>query len=133
MKLRRQPQDLYGQARGEPFRAKPWRVAVEKFPAATLGMNNNISVATRELHGALRDKRRDGAKPTARRHRSAFKLAGGNVVEGVLIPHDTRMGNTISSRPGCSLTMVCATGYMDPQAQSRRGRIYDQNVVLRIP
>jgi 23S rRNA (adenine2503-C2)-methyltransferase len=53
-------------------------------------------------------------------------------VEGVLIPHDTRMTACISSQVGCSLTCkFCATGYMDRKRNLDAAEIYDQVVRIR--
>lgn len=64
--------------------------------------------------------------------KNAFKLYDGNIVEGVLIPTDTRMTACISSQVGCSLTCAfCATGKMDRLRNLDADEIYDQVVILR--
>lgn len=56
-----------------------------------------------------------------------FRLADGNVVEGVLIPAGDRMTACISSQVGCSLTCkFCATGYMDRKRNLEAAEIFDQ-------
>ena len=46
--------------------------------------------------------------------KNAFKLYDGNIVEGVLIPTETRMTACVSSQVGCSLTCkFCATGKLE--------------------
>lgn len=64
--------------------------------------------------------------------KNAFRLHDGNIVEGVLIPTDTRMTACISSQVGCSLTCkFCATGRMDRVRNLDADEIYDQVVLLR--
>jgi 23S rRNA (adenine2503-C2)-methyltransferase len=64
--------------------------------------------------------------------KNAFRLHDGNIVEGVLIPTDTRMTACISSQVGCSLTCkFCATGRMDRLRNLDADEIYDQVVLLR--
>ncbi|HTF06367.1 MAG TPA: 23S rRNA (adenine(2503)-C(2))-methyltransferase RlmN, partial [Bacteroidia bacterium] len=64
--------------------------------------------------------------------KSAFRLHDGNIVEGVLIPTDTRITACISSQVGCSLTCkFCATGKMDRLRNLDPEEIYDQVVLIR--
>lgn len=64
--------------------------------------------------------------------KSVFKLHDGHIVEGVLIPTDTRMTACISSQVGCSLSCkFCATGYMDRKRNLDPAEIYDQVVAIR--
>lgn len=61
-----------------------------------------------------------------------FRLADGELVEGVLIPTSTRMTACISSQVGCSLTCkFCATGYMDLKRNILFYEIYDQVDLIR--
>lgn len=63
--------------------------------------------------------------------KNAFKLNDGNVVEGVLIPADSRMTACISSQVGCSLTCkFCATGTLKRLRNLRHDEIYDQVVTI---
>jgi 23S rRNA (adenine2503-C2)-methyltransferase len=60
-----------------------------------------------------------------------FRLFDKNLVEGVLIPTETRMTACVSSQVGCSLTCkFCATGYMDRKRNLEAGEIYDQVVAI---
>lgn len=62
----------------------------------------------------------------------AFSLFDGKVVEGVLIPTDTRMTACISSQVGCSLTCAfCATGKLKRMRNLDADEIYDQVVYMR--
>lgn len=64
--------------------------------------------------------------------KSAFRLHDGNIVEGVLIPTDTRMTACISSQVGCSLTCkFCATGRLARLRNLDAEEIYDQVVLIR--
>ena len=63
--------------------------------------------------------------------KTAFKLHDGNVIEGVLIPTESRMTACISSQVGCSLSCkFCATGFLERKRNLEPGEIYDQ--VVRI-
>jgi len=64
--------------------------------------------------------------------KSAFRLHDGNIVEGVLIPTDTRITACISSQVGCSLTCkFCATGKLDRLRNLDAEEMYDQVVLIR--
>ncbi len=57
----------------------------------------------------------------------AFKLHDDAIVEGVLIPTDTRMTACVSSQVGCSLSCAfCATGFLKRQRNLEPSEIYDQ-------
>jgi 23S rRNA (adenine2503-C2)-methyltransferase len=64
--------------------------------------------------------------------KSAFRLHDGNIVEGVLIPTDSRMTACISSQVGCSLTCkFCATGRLERLRNLDGYEMYDQVVLIR--
>ena len=64
--------------------------------------------------------------------KSAFQLHDGFIVEGVLIPTDSRMTACISSQVGCSLTCkFCATGRMKRERNIEFDEIYDQVVLIK--
>ena len=64
--------------------------------------------------------------------KNAFQLHDKHVVEGVLIPTDSRMTACISSQVGCSLTCAfCATGRLKRLRNLNPDEIYDQVVNLR--
>lgn len=64
--------------------------------------------------------------------KSGFKLYDNHLVEGVLIPTETRMTACISSQVGCSLSCkFCATGYMDRERNLDAAEIYDQVVLIK--
>lgn len=57
----------------------------------------------------------------------AFKLHDDAIVEGVLIPSETRMTACVSSQVGCSLSCTfCATGFLKRQRNLDAAEIYDQ-------
>jgi 23S rRNA (adenine2503-C2)-methyltransferase len=57
----------------------------------------------------------------------SFELHDGNLIEGVLIPTETRVTACVSSQVGCSLDCkFCATGYLKRQRNLEAGEIYDQ-------
>ncbi len=64
--------------------------------------------------------------------KNAFRLYDGNLVEGVLIPTETRMTACVSSQVGCSLTCkFCATGRLERLRNLEADEIYDQVVLIR--
>ncbi len=64
--------------------------------------------------------------------KSGFRLYDGHLVEGVLIPTETRMTACISSQVGCSLTCkFCATGYMNRERNLDAAEIYDQVMLIK--
>jgi len=64
--------------------------------------------------------------------KNVFKLYDGNIVEGVLIPTESRMTACISSQVGCSLTCAfCATGKLERLRNLDADEIYDQVALLR--
>lgn len=63
--------------------------------------------------------------------KNAFKLGDGNVIEGVLIPTDSRTTACVSSQVGCSLTCAfCATGKLKRMRNLHGYEIYDQVVEI---
>ena len=63
--------------------------------------------------------------------KDAFMLYDGNIVEGVLIPTETRMTACVSSQVGCSLTCTfCATGKLARLRNLGADEIYDQVALI---
>ena len=63
--------------------------------------------------------------------KSRFKTADGHLVEGVLIPTDTRNTACVSSQIGCSLSCkFCATGYMHRERNLEFDEIYDEVALI---
>ncbi|RDC61627.1 23S rRNA (adenine(2503)-C(2))-methyltransferase RlmN [Adhaeribacter pallidiroseus] len=119
----------------KPFRAKQVYEWLWKHAARSFDQMNNISLPLREklnnyfsintVQVAKQQLSSDGTV------KSAFQLFDGNIVEGVLIPHDERKTACVSSQVGCSLTCkFCATGYMDRKRNLDAAEIYDQVVLI---
>lgn len=71
-------------------------------------------------------------KSNDRTIKDAFKLHDNYLVEGVLIPTDTRMTACISSQVGCSLTCkFCATGRLERMRNLDAAEIYDQVALIK--
>jgi 23S rRNA (adenine2503-C2)-methyltransferase len=63
--------------------------------------------------------------------KSRFKTFDGHLVEGVLIPTESRHTACVSSQIGCSLSCkFCATGYMERKRNLNFDEIYDEAVLL---
>jgi 23S rRNA (adenine2503-C2)-methyltransferase len=122
---------------GEPaFRAKQiWEWLWQK-ACTDIDMMSNLSLGLREkLKEAFEilpvkvDKLQISSDRTIK---SGFRLHDGHLVEGVLIPTDTRMTACISSQVGCSLTCkFCATGYMNRERNLDAAEIYDQVILIK--
>ena len=96
----------------------------------------NLSKATRamleehfEIHAVTLS---DEQKSNDGTIKNAFKLYDEHVVEGVLIPTETRMTACVSSQVGCSLTCAfCATGKLKRLRNLNADEIYDQVVTIK--
>jgi len=119
----------------KPFRAKQVYEWLWKHSAQSFSEMNNVSLPLREkldehfainrVQVANQQISKDGTI------KSAFRLFDGNIVEGVLIPHEERMTACVSSQVGCSLTCkFCATGYMERKRNLEAAEIYDQVVLI---
>ena len=118
------------------FRAKQvyewlWRKGATNFASMT-----NLSVPLREklaeefdfVHMQLVEEQ----VSSDRTIKCAFQSLPGMVVEGVLIPTDSRSTACISSQVGCSLACkFCATGRLKLMRNLSAGEIYDQVVYLK--
>ena len=63
--------------------------------------------------------------------KSRFRLHDNYMVEGVLIPTDSRQTACVSSQVGCSLSCkFCATGFMDRKRNLDYDEIYDEVALL---
>lgn len=120
----------------KPFRAKQVYEWIWKKSARTFDQMTNLSVETR---AKLEEKFtinpvqvQNHQKSNDRTIKNAFQLHDGYVVEGVLIPTDTRMTACVSSQVGCSLTCkFCATGKLDRVRNLHFDEIYDQVAIIR--
>lgn len=119
-------------AMGEPaFRAKQiyewlWKKGAHGFLEMTnlsnplrTKLDSEFSILPAKVH--VQQKSADGTI------KCSFLLADGNLIEGVLIPTETRVTACVSSQVGCSLDCkFCATGYLKRQRNLEAGEIYDQ-------
>lgn len=124
-------------ANGEPaFRARQvWEWLWQK-SARSFGAMTNLSKALREKleeNFVIRAVEVDTfQKSKDRTIKNAFRLFDGNIVEGVLIPTETRMTACVSSQVGCSLTCkFCATGKLERLRNLNADEIYDQVALIR--
>lgn len=63
--------------------------------------------------------------------KSRFKTWDGHLVEGVMIPTESRNTACVSSQIGCSLSCkFCATGYIDRKRNLDYDEIYDEVVLI---
>ena len=119
----------------QAFRAKQvyewlWQKSVRNFEAMS-----NLSKPLREklsqsftIHGVEIDTSQISRDRTIK---NAFRLFDGNIVEGVLIPTETRMTACVSSQVGCSLNCkFCATGKLERIRNLEACEIYDQVAIL---
>ena len=120
----------------KPFRAKQVYEWLWKQSAQTFLEMNNVSLPLREKleeHFAINSVQvQNSQRSKDGTIKSAFRLYDGNLVEGVLIPHEERMTACVSSQVGCSLTCkFCATGYMERKRNLNADEIYDQVVRIK--
>jgi 23S rRNA (adenine2503-C2)-methyltransferase len=117
------------------FRAKQVYEWLWKKGATTFDEMTNLSKEVRENlnnHFEIRFLTiEEFQKSDDRTIKSAFKLADGAVVEGVLIPTSKRMTACISTQVGCSLSCdFCATGKLKRMRNLNADEIYDQVVKI---
>ncbi len=63
--------------------------------------------------------------------KSRFKTHDGHLIEGVLIPTESRVTACVSSQIGCSLSCkFCATGYIERKRNLDFDEIYDEVVLI---
>lgn len=117
------------------FRARQVMEWLWKKGITDFGEMSNISLDTREILSSkytISPVSIDYSQiSNDRTIKVSFRLFDGNLVEGVLIPTDTRMTACISSQVGCSLSCkFCATGFMDRKRNIEAPEIYDQVKLL---
>jgi 23S rRNA (adenine2503-C2)-methyltransferase len=124
-------------SKGEkPYRSKQVWEWLWKFGARSFDEMSNLSREIRKLledHYSIRAVEIDTFQVSNDRTiKTAFRLYDGNIVEGVLIPTDTRMTACVSSQVGCSLTCkFCATGKLERIRNLTADEIYDQVNLIR--
>lgn len=118
------------------FRAKQiyewlWKKSARSFDEMT-----NLSLALRNqlkehftINAIAVDTTQTSSDKTIK---SGFRLHDNHLIEGVLIPTETRMTACVSSQVGCSLTCkFCATGKLDRIRNLHADEIYDQVAIIR--
>jgi 23S rRNA (adenine2503-C2)-methyltransferase len=118
------------------FRAKQiyewlWKKSARSFDEMT-----NLSLALRNqlkehftINAIAVDTTQTSSDKTIK---SGFRLHDNHLIEGVLIPTETRMTACVSSQVGCSLTCkFCATGKLDRIRNLNADEIYDQVAIIR--
>lgn len=118
------------------FRAKQIYEWLWKKSAGSFDEMTNLSIKTRELlsnHFVIDQiTLKDQQISNDRTIKCAFSVGKYGVVEGVLIPTDSRSTACISSQIGCSLDCkFCATGKLKLLKNLSAGEIYDQVVYLK--
>ncbi|UYQ92267.1 23S rRNA (adenine(2503)-C(2))-methyltransferase RlmN [Chitinophaga horti] len=130
-----QLQEYFVQINEKPFRAKQvyewlWLRHARDFESMT-----NISKQLRtaleehfELPAIKIDLTQHSSDGTIK---TRFKTQDGQLVEGVLIPTESRQTACVSSQVGCSLSCkFCATGYMKLRRNLNHDEIYDEVALL---
>jgi 23S rRNA (adenine2503-C2)-methyltransferase len=128
-------QEYFGSIGEKPFRAKQvyewlWLRHADSFEAMT-----NLSKELRQKlteHFTLPAVKVDTVQQSNDGTiKSRFRLHDNHMVEGVLIPTDSRQTACVSSQVGCSLSCkFCATGYMDRARNLDYDEIYDEVALL---
>ena len=118
------------------FRAKQVMEWLWKKSAGSFEEMSNLSIGTRQLleENFTLNKIRlaDEQVSSDRTIKCAFEVEPGKIVEGVLIPTNSRMTACISSQVGCSLACkFCGTGRLKMLRNLTAGEIYDQVVYLK--
>jgi 23S rRNA (adenine2503-C2)-methyltransferase len=124
-------------ASGEkPYRAKQIREWLWQKSARSIADMTNLSKPLRQM---LEENFHLGAVSVDhsqlsrdRTIKNAFRLHDGPLVEGVLIPTESRMTACVSSQVGCSLACkFCATGKLERVRNLDFDEIYDQVAIIR--
>lgn len=118
------------------FRARQVMEWLWKKSAGSFEEMSNLSIDTRELLNEFfiinKIRLADEQVSSDRTIKCAFEVEPGKIVEGVLIPTNSRMTACISSQVGCSLACkFCGTGRLKMLRNLTAGEIYDQVVYLK--
>jgi 23S rRNA (adenine2503-C2)-methyltransferase len=122
---------------GEPaFRGRQvwewlWSKSARSFNAMT-NLSKDLRIRLEQeftLHAVEVDTLQRSSDRTLK---NAFRLFDGNIVEGVLIPTESRMTACVSSQVGCSLSCkFCATGKLERLRNLEACEIYDQVAIMK--
>lgn len=128
-------QDYFEKSGDKKFRAKQvyewlWQKHAHSFAAMT-NLSKDLRVKLEEafdLPALTIDTSQYSVDGTVK---SRFRTIDGHLVEGVLIPTESRQTACVSSQIGCSLSCkFCATGYMDRKRNLNFDEIYDEVVFI---
>lgn len=120
----------------KPFRGKQiyewlWKKNVNSFSEMS-NLSKGLRTALEEQFQLGKVAIDDAQRSSDGTIKYAFRLTNGQLVEGVLIPTDSRITACISSQAGCSLSCkFCATGYLDLKHNLLGYEIYDQVDIIR--
>jgi 23S rRNA (adenine2503-C2)-methyltransferase len=128
-------QQYFGTIGEKPFRARQVYEWIWQKHAASFEAMTNLSKQLRtkleadfQLPAVVVDATQHSTDGTIK---SRFRLHDGHLVEGVLIPTDSRQTACVSSQVGCSLSCkFCATGFMDRKRNLSFDEIYDEVALL---
>lgn len=120
----------------KPFRAKQVYEWLWKKSARSFSEMNNLSKELRQkleenfvINAVIVDASQISKDRTIK---SSFRLYDDKIIEGVLIPTETRMTACVSSQVGCSLTCAfCATGKLERLRNLDAAEIYDQVAIIK--
>ena len=120
----------------QSYRAKQVYEWLWKKSAVSFESMTNLSNKTRELlneHFEINAiKIHNSYKSTDGTQKFAFKLFDNEIIEGVLIPSESRVTACISTQVGCQLgCKFCATGKLKFKRDLTAGEIYDQVAILQ--
>lgn len=128
-------QEYFGSIGEKPFRAKQvyewlWLRHADSFEAMT-NLSKELRTKLTE-HFTLPAVKVDTVQQSNDGTiKSRFRLHDNHLVEGVLIPTDSRQTACVSSQVGCSLSCkFCATGYMDRARNLDYDEIYDEVALI---
>jgi 23S rRNA (adenine2503-C2)-methyltransferase len=128
-------EEFFSTLNEKKFRAKQvyewlWQKQAHSFDAMT-NLSKDLRIKLNEyftLPALKVDATQHSADGTVK---SRFKTHDGHLVEGVLIPTESRNTACVSSQVGCSLSCkFCATGYMDRKRNLDFDEIYDEVVLI---
>lgn len=116
--------------RGKQILEWVWKKGVNSFDEMNnVGKNLQVLLKENFTLGKIQIDSKQQSKDGTIKY--AFRMEDGNLVEGVLIPTESRVTACISSQVGCSLSCkFCATGYLDLKRNLHDYEIYDEAFIL---
>ncbi len=128
--------DAFVQMGEKPFRGQQVYEWLWKKSAVDFAEMSNLSKELREkletnfvINNVTVDEKQISQDGTIK---NSLRLHDNHIVEGVLIPTETRMTACVSSQVGCSLTCkFCATGKLERERNLNADEIYDEVVLIK--